>query len=242
MTGARRILRVILTLVALLGVSPAEAQSRWGRLYPSLFLTSDYRYDGLSLSGHEPTPQASLYWWRPDKFYSGVWVSCVDFSDLGDATTSYEVDVYAGRNFDIGRTQFTLEGMYTFFPDEDIPGPTYDFVTAKARLRHSVDALTFGSAVAWVPEASYGAGVAWRLTGEASYMWAKWLKTSGQVGRRWNARNADRTFWDVSATTAWKKISVELRYSDTDLGFAECGFVNWCEAGLVATLQVDLWR
>jgi uncharacterized protein (TIGR02001 family) len=225
-----------------LGASTVEAQSGWGRLYPSLFLASEYRYDGVSLTGHKPTPQLSAYWWRPDKLYGGVWMSRVDFSDLGDPTTSYEVDVYGGRNFDFGRTQFTLEGMYSFFPDKDIPGPTYNFLTAKARVRRSVDALLFGSAIGWVPEASYGGGVAWRLNAETSYTWTKWLKTSAQLGRRWNQRSADRTFWDIGAATTWKKLTVDLRYSDTNLTFSECGFVDWCEAGVVASLQLDLWK
>jgi uncharacterized protein (TIGR02001 family) len=241
---ARRKVLVIATALFLpaLGASSAQAQDCCGRLYASLFLASDYRYDGLSLSGHEATAQASLYWWRPDKFYGGVWVSGVDFSDLGDTTTYYEIDVYGGRNFDFGRIQLTLEGMYSFFPDEDIPGPTYNFATAKGRLRRSVDALTFGSAIAWVPEAPYGGGPSWRLTGEVSYAWANWLTTNGQLGHRWNEQGADRAFWDIGATTMWKKISVDLRYSDTNLGFAECGFINWCEAGVAATLRLDLWK
>jgi uncharacterized protein (TIGR02001 family) len=219
-----------------------EAQSRWGRLFPSVLVTSDYRYDGQSLNDHEPTVQASLYWWRPDKFFAGVWMSGVDFSDLGDPTTSFELDVYGGRNFQVGRTELTVEGMYSFFPDKRIPGPTYDFVTAKARLRRSIGALTFGGAVAWTPDAPYDGGPAWRLSEEASYRWAAWLRTGGQVGRRWNARAADRTFWDAGVTTTWRKVSIDLRYADTDLGFAACGGVNWCEAGVVATLQLDLWR
>lgn len=236
--------RTMLAAAALfaVGASPAASQDGWGRLYPSVFLTSDYRYDGVSLTGQRPAPQASLYWWRPDKFYGGVWVSRVDFSDLGDSTTSLEVDVYGGRHFDLGRTQLTLEGMYSFFPDKRIPGPTYNFVTVKARARRSVGAFTFGGATAWVPEASYGAGAAWRTAGEASHTWAAWLTTSGQVGRRWSEGAANRTFWDLGATAVWKRIAVDLRYSDTNLGFSECGFVNWCQAGVAATLRVDLWR
>jgi uncharacterized protein (TIGR02001 family) len=228
-----------------IGRSSANAQdppSPWGRLFPSLLLTSDYRYDGQSLSDHEPTVQASLYWWRPDNFYAGVWMSGVDFSDLGDATTSFEVDVYAGRNLDVGRTHLTLEAMYSFFPDKNVPGPTYNFVTAKARFRRSVEELTFVSTMAWIPDTPYDGGPAWRVTGEASYRWAGWLKTGGQIGRRWAPRATERTFWDIGATTTWKKVSIDLRYSDTDLGFTECGGVNWCQAGVAATLQMDLWR
>jgi uncharacterized protein (TIGR02001 family) len=231
----------------LVAIWPSSANAQdppnpWGRVFPSLLLTSDYRYDGQSLSDHKPTVQASLYWWRPDNFYAGVWMSGVDLSDLGDATTSFEVDVYGGRNLSVGRTQLTLEAMYSFFPDKNIPGPTYDFLTAKARLRRSVDGLTLGSGMAWIPDAPYDGGPAWRVSVEASYQWAGWLKTGGQIGHRWTARTTDRTFWDVGATTTWKKVSIDLRYSDTDLGFNECGGVNWCETGLAATLQWDLWK
>jgi uncharacterized protein (TIGR02001 family) len=217
-----------------------DAPSHWGRLFPSLFVTNDYRYDGQRVNGHKPTVQGSLYWWRPDNFYAGVWMSPVDFSVLGDPTTSFEVDVYGGRNLDVGRTELTLEGMYSFFRDKNIPGPTYDFVTAKVRLRRSVKSLTLGSAIAFVPDAPYDGGPAWRATEEVSYRWAAWLKTGGRVVRRWNARAIDRTFWDMGATTMWKKLSVDLRYSDTDLSVTECG--GGCSAGLVATLQWDLWK
>lgn len=242
-TGSQALIRAVM-LVAVCGgsASAQDGQSRWGRLFPSVFLTSDYRYEGQSLSGHEPTVQVSLYWWRPDKFYAGVWMSRVDFSDLGDPTTSVEVEVYGGRNFSIGRTELTLEGMYSLFPDKDVPGPTYDFVTAKAGLRRSVRALTLGSAFAWTPDAPYDGGPAWRVIEEASYRWTPWLKTGGKVGRRWSARATDRTFWDIGATTTWRKVSIDVRYSDTNLGLVECGGVNWCQGGVTATLQLDLWK
>src|SRR5687767_9374618 len=109
----RRRRALIVAVIVHLVTQPAAAQDAWGRLYPSVFFTSDYRYDGVSLAGHSPTPQASLYWWRPDKFYGGLWVSGVDFSDLGDTTTTFEVDIYGGRHFALAGMQLTLEGMYS---------------------------------------------------------------------------------------------------------------------------------
>jgi uncharacterized protein (TIGR02001 family) len=221
---------------------PAQAQSSWGGLYPSLFITSDYRYDGVSSTGHEPTVQASLYWWRPDNFYAGVWVSGVDYSDLGDEETSIETDIYGGRNFDFGATRLTLEAMYSIFPDQEVPGPTYDFFTAKARVQHKIDALTMRGAISWIPEASYGAGPAWRLAAEASYKWTDWLTTSANLGRRWSDERVDRTFWDIGVILKWRMLSLDVRYADTDLSFSECGFVDWCESGVNATLQIDFWE
>jgi hypothetical protein len=132
--------------------------------------------------------------------------------------------------------------MYSSFPDKDIPGPTYDFVTAKARVRRPVGKLMAGSAVSWIPDTPYDGGPAWRLNGEASYRVMAWLKVGGQAGQRWSSRGTDRTFWDIGATMAWKQLSLDVRYADTNLGFAACGGVNWCEAGVSATLQVDLWK
>ena len=240
-----RTLRVLLGAVTLFASgdeSAARAQNSWGGLYPSIFLTSDYRYDGASFTGHEPAVQGSLYWARPDNFYAGVWISAVDFSDLGDTTTSYEVDFYGGRNFDFGQTRLTLEGMYSFFPDNQIPGPTYDFFTAKARVRHTIDAFIIGGDLSYVPEASYGAGPAWRVSGETAYKWTDWLTSSANIGRRWSDSGPDRSFWDLGTTAKWNDISFDLRYSDTDHDFVQCGFVDWCEPGVTLTLQIDLWE
>jgi uncharacterized protein (TIGR02001 family) len=236
-----RVLTIGASLLALGGES-AQAQKSWGGLYPSIFLTTDYRYDGASFTGHEPAVQGSLYWAHPENFYAGVWVSGVDFSDLGDTTTSYEIDMYGGRNFDFGRSRLSLEAMYSFFPDNEIPGPTYNFLTVKAQVLHSLDALSFGGSLSYVPEASYGGGRAWRVRGETAYRWDDWLTTSANVGRRWSHSQRERSFWDVGVTARWNKTSFDLRYSDTNHNKAECGFIDWCESGVTLTFQIDLWK
>jgi hypothetical protein len=63
---------VMLAAICRSSASAQDDPGHWGRLYPSLFLTSDYRYEGQSLTGHEPTVQASIYWWRPDRLYAGL--------------------------------------------------------------------------------------------------------------------------------------------------------------------------
>jgi uncharacterized protein (TIGR02001 family) len=238
--------RSIPLLSSLLGLGvfaePAIAQLSSGDLYPSIFLTTDYRYDGATLTGHEPALQGSLHWARQDSSYAGAWVSAVDFSDLGDATTSYEVDVYGGRRFDVGQSQITLEAMYSFFPDNEIPGPTYDFFTAKGRVNRTFDAFSVGGGLSYVPEAPYGSGPQWRINAQAAYSWNDWLSTSASIGRRWSDTRLDRSFWDIGATARWNKVSFDLRYSDTNHNSAECGFTDWCEGGLTLTLQIDLWE
>jgi uncharacterized protein (TIGR02001 family) len=217
----------------------AEAQDSWGLLLPSVSLVSDYRYDGVSASDRRPTIQGVLHWWRPDNFYAGVFASGVDYNDPGD--TRLEIDIYGGKNFDFDNTRVTLSGLYTIFPDNSTPGPTYDFFQAKLALRQTIDALALGGSVAWVPEASYGSGTAVRLAGEASHDLTKWLKVSGNLGRRWIERGVDRTFWDIGVTLKWNRVELDLRYVDTDLSFAQCGFVDWCEGALVGKISVNSW-
>jgi uncharacterized protein (TIGR02001 family) len=237
-----QLLPVLMSLFAVGNASAADAHKSWGALYPSIFLTTDYRYDGASLTGHEPTAQGSLYWAHPSDSYAGAWISGVDFSDLGDATTSYEVDIYGGHHFDVGKTRVTVEAMYSLFPDNEMPGPTYDFLTAKLRASHSFESLSVGASLSYVPEAPYGSGWQWRLTTETSYRWNGWLTSSAKIGRRWAETRRERSFWDVGATARWNSVSFDLRYSDTNHNVAECGFIDWCESGVTLTLQIDLWE
>ena len=120
-----------------------------GKFYPSVSYTSDYRYNGVSYSGREPTPQASLHWLGPRGWYAGAWTSGVDFDDPGN--TSIEGDLYVGRAVDFGPNRVAGEILYTFFPDKTFRGPTYDFFQLKVRGSRSFEALTLGALTAWTP-------------------------------------------------------------------------------------------
>jgi uncharacterized protein (TIGR02001 family) len=210
-----------------------------GKFYPSVSYTSDYRYNGVSYSGREPTPQASLHWLGPRGWYAGVWTSGVDFDDPGN--TSIEGDVYVGRTLDVGSSRVAGEVLYTFFPDKTFRGPTYDFMQLKVRGSRTYDALTLGALAAWTPEASYDSGTAWRVALDASYSLHPALKTSATVGRRWIEVGVDRTFWDAGVTGTWKQLALDLRYVDTNLDERECGFSKRCSATVVATLTLRFW-
>lgn len=210
-----------------------------GKFYPSVSFTSDYRYNGVSYSGRDPTPQASLHWIGPQGWYAGVWTSGVDFDDPGN--TSIEGDVYAGRASDFGRVRLSGEVLYTFFPDKTFRGPTYDFLQLKVRASRAFEALTLGALAAWTPEASYRSGTAWRVAMDATVPLHAALKASATAGRRWVEIGQDRTFWDAGVTGTWKKLSLDLRYVDTNLDERECGFTRNCEATIVATLTLRFW-
>lgn len=233
----------IFPIAAALALAPLTAQAgplMSGVLAPQVTIASEYRYDGVSESAGRPVIQGSLYWWRPDKTYAGVFVTQVDFRDPGK--TSYEIDYYAGHHFDVKGIEVTPEAMYTAFPDNRTWGPTYDFLQLKVKARRKVDKLTLGGDVSWVPEASYRSGVAWRVSADASYQVTPTLALTGQVGRRWIHKGYDRTFWAVGGKYTGKTAELAVRYVGTDLKPAQCGYLrnDWCSPAVVATLTMNL--
>ncbi|MDP3855123.1 TorF family putative porin [Phenylobacterium sp.] len=164
-----RIFAALSALAALALPQPTTAQTagKHGVLVPWILVASQCRFDGVSASDNKPVLQGSLYWWRPDKTYAGVFLSQVDYRDPGE--TSYEVDVYAGRHFDVKGTQITLEAMYSFFPDNRTWGPTYDFLQTKVKARRTFEKVTLAGDISWSPQSPYGSGEAWRVEGEAAY-------------------------------------------------------------------------
>jgi uncharacterized protein (TIGR02001 family) len=225
--------------LSLVFVSRSAGAEMPGQFYSSISLTSDYRYNGVSYSGREPTPQASLHWIGPIGWYAGVWTSGVDFDDPGN--TSIEADLYAGRTLDFAGTRFAGEVLYTFFPDKTFRGPTYDFVQLKVRGSRSHEALTLGALAAWTPEASYASGTAWRAAIDATYSFNDALKASATAGRRWIEIGVDRSFWDAGVTATWKRLALDARYVDTNLDERECGFSKRCSATVVVTLTLRFY-
>ena len=223
-------------ILALALVDWACAQGDSGRVYGAVGVTSDYRYNGVSYSDGSPALQGYLHWWRPDGFYAGLWVTGVELDDPDN--TSIESDLYAGRHFELGNTRVSVEALYTFFPDTSTPGPTYDFLQLKVRVARSFRAFTLGMLSAWTPEASYASGTAWRAAIDGAYDIDDHLKVTANVGRRWIERGVDRSYWDLGLIASGQRLSLDVRYVDTNLTARECGFAK-CGAAVVATV---MWR
>ena len=224
----------VASMLLALPTAPIAAPGSQGVLVPWLLVASQYRYDGISASDNHPVIQGSLYWWRPDKSYAGLFVSGVDYKDPGK--TSFEVDYYAGHHFDFKGTEVTTEAMYSTFPDNGTPGPTYDFLQLKLKAKRRFDRWTLGGEGDWTPEAPYRAGVSWRAAGEAAYTLRPGLTLSGKVGHIWRHQGYDRSFWELSAKSEHKTFDLELRYIGTDLHRSQCGYgaPPWCGPAFVA--------
>lgn len=232
-----RPLALTLALAALLSPLKANADASNGVLATEIAYASDYRFDGLSSSDNEPVWQGYVYWWRPDNYFAGVFASEAHYNGFGDTTTSYEIDVWAGRHFDEGRRRITLDAMYSIFPDNETPGPTYDFLQLRAKAQHRGERLTYGASISFSPEASYRAGDAWRLHTEASYTPRPWLTFSAGAGQRYVQRGQDRAFWDAGVTLRREPFALDLRYYDTNLTQRECNFTDRCDAAIVGKIS-----
>lgn len=232
--------------LAVATTAPAARAGDWGGLFPSIWLTSDYRYQGVSNSDRQAALQGNVHYWRPDGLYAGVFASTVDFND---GSTSFELDSYAGKNWDLdkGRTRLTAEVMHTAFPDNKTPGPTYDFVQFKVAARRQQGPVALMATTSYVPEGSYGAGYAWRLEGEAQYAVTPALTLKALAGRRLEETRSDRAYWGLGASLGiggqplWRDYVLEVRYQDTDRGKRDCGYIpDICGPAIVGTITVNL--
>lgn len=231
----RPIIIVTCWLVVSMAHSEVDENPKWGVLLPAISLSSDYRFNGMSLNNRDPVVQGSLYLWRPDGYYAGVWVSEVDFLD---GETTFELDSYIGRNFFHGNYEAKIELMYSAFNDDDISGPTYDFFQLKTGVKRKFEDLTIGLAALWSPSGSAGAGNVSHLRGESEYTFNKFVKAVATIGHQWTEIGFDRTYWDVGLTFEWRKVDLDVRYSGTDLSKHECFFTDWCEPGFYTKITL----
>lgn len=228
--------RALLVLAAL--AAPAVHAQEIGVLYPQVFLTSDYRFDGLSSSNRKPTMQFSLYLWRPDGWYGGLWLSGVDYQE--GRNTWLETDLYLGKHFTDGDTRYTLEVMGSFFPTQEGPGPTYDFVQFNAKIRHTMDRLELNGELAWTPSASAGNGQAWKAEAGLGVVIAEGWTAGASWGVRSPELGFERQYWEAGLTYTIDDWAFDLRWYDTDLESAECFYTDWCEGGFAAKVTYTL--
>lgn len=220
----RPIIPAVALLAAALLPAPAAHAGDSGRIFSAVMLTSDYRYQGVSSTDNGPAMQGYVYWWRPDNAYAFVFATQVDYGYAQGP--SYEIDLAVGRNLDLadGKTRLTAEAMATVFPDDRTPGPTLNFVQFKAAARRMAGPLTMTATGSFVPNGAYASRRIWRAEGEAHYQLAPGLKLKALAGRNWVQRGQDRAYWSLGAETTWKTLTLEVKYQDTNLSRAQCGF------------------
>lgn len=230
--------------LAAAGLARADPAPPSGKIGPcagtfvSVSGVSDYRFDGFSESNRDPTWQVLAYCYRASGVFAGVQVTGIDFQD--QPRTPVETDLYLGRQVYWRGSSVTFTLMYSAFPGRRAPGPSYDIVEPQVEISRKLGRLTLNGAAGWSGDVS-GLGQEWRLRGGGALALTPWLSLSGHLGGFVGATGLDHdhAFYDVGATAAWKRLSLDVRYGGTTLSRTQCYYTHWCDPGLYAGVT---WR
>jgi uncharacterized protein (TIGR02001 family) len=202
-------------------------------------LTTDYVFRGISQSNENGAVQGGVDL-TCGNWYAGVWVSSIDFGQEG--TT--EIDIYGGYKMTVGR--FALDFGFIYYAYPGSPGfADLDFLELKAAASTEVwKGGTIGGTVFYSPDYTGGSGPVTTLEGSISQALPKvgiFTPTLGAtVGRSFfhDDDDASYTYWNVGLTLGFlEKWSLDVRYWDTDLSKADCGFSNVCDSRVVGTVK-----
>lgn len=238
----------LLGALAVACIAPAaQAADASGPFSGGVSLTSDYRFRGISQSDRDPALQGWVQYDHASGAYANIWASTIDFNDETSYDSSVEIDLTAGYNFKLGEnTGASVKAVYYWYADADTPAgaPEYDYWEFAVGANQDYGKLSVHAELAYSPDFYLETGEAWALSGGASYpitdsflFFTGGLTASANIGHQWVDDAADYLFYDIGLGTSWKNISLDLRWVDTDLNRAECGFTDWCEDGFVVSVS-----
>jgi uncharacterized protein (TIGR02001 family) len=226
-------------------------------------IMSDYIFRGITQSNHGPSATA---YFEPHykEFYIGVAGSGIDWpADAAHQlnSPSAEVDLYGGWRPVIGKWSFDLGYIWYAYPKTAAGTFKSDFGEVYGKVSYALtDALSIGGAVYYSPDVLnyhlnstyYEANAKYVVP--SSYFAKDWgAYVSGAYGH-WHieqtAGSAVPSYdtWNAGIGFTYKALTLDLRYSDTDLSHNGCvnfwiggpAVGGWCRAAFAAKLSFDL--
>lgn len=178
----------------------------------NLGVTSDYVFRGYSQTGEDPAIFGGVDV-TVGSFYTGAWVSNVDFGDDTDA----EFDIYGGYRTEV--SGFAVDvGVVGYLYVSQPAGADYDYVELKAAALRAIGPVTLGAAVYWSPDFFGADEEATYVEANAAFSPAARWTVSGAVGHQALDVNADYATWNAGVAYAISdNVAVDLRYHDTDV-------------------------
>ena len=223
--------------------APAEEPKRRCSFSMNIGGTSDYVFRGISQTLEDPAAQGGVDA-TCGMFYAGVWASTVDFGK-GPGSADIEVDLYAGIKPTWGPVTFDLGVIYYSYPNAKDPGAELDYVELKMGASTTIQKFSFGGTVFYSPEYTGKTGKAWILEGTAGYELAAFHGITPTIGGAVGtvlfdqANQTDYAYWNLGVAFAIDKLTIDLRYWDTDLPNATCR-TAFCDERFVATVKITL--
>ena len=217
--------------------SSASADDRFDIAFGAA-VTNDYLSRGISQTDGNAAVQGYV---ELDYgiVYLGAWASNVDFDGVTDAELDFSVGIRPETDsaaFDLGYVQYVYA--------DDI-SPTYGEAYVLAEY-YATEQLTLGGNLYVAPDYSQGGGAAAFVEGTVDYALPNDFGVSGGVGHQGFESVLglpDYWTWNAGAYWTWNDtLTVDLRYTDSDLSRAECGLLmstTACGARFMATLSVD---
>lgn len=227
---------------------------------------TDYRFRGVSNSSRKPAIQGYVELQALDLVYAGVWASSVDFPNPWvKNAASVEVDFYGGLRrswgapwgsltFDVGALLYRYLGQRGSAPGAKVDywelyaKPTVafgDLAAVTVNAYWTSDYYNVGSDALYlsvIPKFSIPQTVFPKLGFYVSGEFGRqWIKNASQLPILWNWK--DYSHWNVGGGVTWNAMTLDIRYSDTDLSKKDCGFNygvrTWCGPTVIGKLSFD---
>lgn len=208
----RRFIAGFFTLSSLL---PNDCQAD---ISSTVTYSSNYLFNGITLTDHDPALQPSLDWSSGDGWYAGLWASNVKFSpgtDLEfDATVGYWHQLNDDWLIDVGVAQYTYHG------DSSANSEAFNFPEAYVKLSYQNTKVGY-----WYASDYFGAGGGHYIVAlfqtvplheNGSLLFTVDRSTSTQTDKF--LRDTDGTYhhWRVAYVASGFGLNWTLAFDDTD--------------------------
>jgi uncharacterized protein (TIGR02001 family) len=216
---------------------------------------TDYRFRGITNSKKGAAVQGYAEF-QTDYFYFGSWASSVDFpTTRGLSDPAAEIDLYGGFRHTWDAFTLDVGALYYYYPKES--GFNTDYLEFKA-----IPSFAFGNFGSIALNVWYSRDYVNSGTDELYVSLAPKINiplstipdvafyVSGEVGKQWyyNSKSAltnykDYWTWNVGGGATYKAMTLDVRYSDTNLTRDECTFntayKSWCGSAVVGKIAFD---
>lgn len=214
--------------------------------------TSQYLVRGVSQTRKDPAVQGYAELQVLDWAYAGVWASNISFGS-GAGGPGVEIDWYGGVRHSFGALTLDAGYVWVDFSGKSAGYPDLDYGKVYGIASYAVTSdFTVGANIYYGSDfINLGAEVV-HSTAFAKYKFAPLASmpdvgayVSGSFSKQWTTKNfvKDYLYWDAGVGLTYKAMTLDFRYSDTNLKKSQClGYIgsrNWCGDAYVVSLSFD---
>jgi uncharacterized protein (TIGR02001 family) len=214
-----QITKFLVPACLILGFNP----SAQANLSSTVTLTSNYLFNGITLTEDDPALQPSLDWVSDSGWYLGTWGSNVSFAE----NTDREVDFYTGYYTDLGNNWAMDLGIahYTYYGSSD--SSAFDYPEAYIKVSYGDTKLSY-----WYAKDYFGAGGGHyivMLTQNVQLTQGLTLQLSADRSTSTDTskflRDNDGTYhhWRLALLGEWLGAKWTAAFDDTDLELDDLG-------------------